>query len=698
MKKWSVTVFLIIGLSIMAFASNTSVSSRVAVNFFYEQVQPFRQADYASVQIESLWTKTMGEHEVFTVFNMVGGGFVIVSEYQGVVPVLAFSFVGTCKPGEINPAASFWLDSYAAQIEYAIGQQIQGNESIQHEWQRLGDATQLRKQTKTGVAPMLQTEWNQGLYYNAMCPYDPAGPGSHAVTGCVATALGQLINYFRYPLQGTGSYGYQHDDYGWIEEDFSQSFFNYNQMPVALTDFNDDVARLIYNIGVSVDMNYGPDGSGMWNHKGAYTLKTYFGYNSATTYLFRDSLPEDFDWKGTLTQHLDQGIPLYYAGWSDYEFVSGHAFILDGYQNEDYYHINWGWGGSSDGYFYIDDLTPGANDFTLLHEVIINAVPDGNYPDGCSASEELTSIAGTIDDGSGPQFDYLPDTDCEWLIQPTDSANGITLTFLAFDIADDDMVTIFDGPDTDSPVLGVYSGTVIPLEFNSTSDKVLVKFTSGAENQGKGFLLAFKGIKPVYCTTINHLYEPVGTITDGSAQFNYQNSTFCNWYFEPENAQRITLHFTEFETEPVNDYVKILNSANQTVANFSGTTIPDDISIDGEKITVTFRSNGNTRAGGFSLNYSTEFVGVGQVDNDAVLMYPNPCRDHLNLQVPANSGSVTIEIIGNDGRIFRRFDVDNNLSETKLCFDVSELAAGMYVVRYCSHGQTLCKKLIVDRE
>ena len=124
MKKWSVTVFLIIGLSIMAFASNTSVSSRVAVNFFYEQVQPFRQADYASVQIESLWTKTMGEHEVFTVFNMVGGGFVIVSEYQGVVPVLAFSFEGTCKPGEINPAASFWLDSYAAQIEYAIGQQI----------------------------------------------------------------------------------------------------------------------------------------------------------------------------------------------------------------------------------------------------------------------------------------------------------------------------------------------------------------------------------------------------------------------------------------------------------------------------------------------------------------------------------------------------------------------------------------------
>ncbi len=92
-----------------------------------------------------------------------------------------------------------------------------------------------------------------------------------------------------------------------------------------------------------------------------------------TQYVFRDTT--SMDWDSLLVANLDQKIPMYYAGWSVPD-TNGHAFVCDGYQGNDYFHFNWGWGGSYDGYFYTDNLTPGGNFFNLAQELIINAVPD----------------------------------------------------------------------------------------------------------------------------------------------------------------------------------------------------------------------------------------------------------------------------------------------------------------------------------
>ncbi len=517
-------------LNLFSHKSSIAEAENVALNTITERFAPLNK-DNIQYKIESIYTQYYHDEAVLYVFNLIPTGFVIVSAEQSVTPLLAFS-TNTSFDNEKNPSAKAWLENYSRQINYNIENNINPSETIAAEWNRLVYAPENFK-SKNGiktVAPLLTTTWDQGRFYNAHCPVDIAGPDDRVVTGCVATAIAQLMNYFRYPSSGTGSYGYEHPVYGWLEVNFAEQTYNYDQMPAKPTDYSDDMARLIYNIGVSVDMNYGPNGSGMYNHKGAYTMRTYFGYDPSTIYLFRDSLPIDFDWTGTLVNHLDQTIPLYYAGWSDYDFIMGHAFILDGYSDETHYHINWGWGGSSDGYFFIDDLTPGGSDFTLLHEVIVNAVPT-QAPQYCSGIKELSNLEGMIEDGSGPLSYYHNDSECSWLINPADSVNGLSFEFIKFILDADDYIVVYNGATDADPILYTIYGNEVPTVFESTSENVLIKFFTNSDSVNDGWLLKYTAIKPDYCAVMTNLYDVSGTITDGSNSYLYQNNEYCNWKF-----------------------------------------------------------------------------------------------------------------------------------------------------------------------
>ena len=685
MKYSVIILFAFFSLQVFSQVSYND-AAKVGLRFISEQADAFPK--YSNVHY------TVGNsfqlNNNIWVFNLNPEGFILVSNSTMVQPILAYSFNSNCPVDNQSDGFKLWVDNYSRQIALAISTN-QSNAQVVNEWERLqSDSYLASKEPGDGMLPMLHTTWDQGVYYNAECPADGAGPAGHVVTGCVATALAQLMNYFRYPLHGEGSYGYAHEDYDWLEVDFSEQTYDYDQMAIELNESNFEVAHLIYNIGVSVDMNYGPDGSGMWNHKGAYTLKTYFGYADETTYLFRDSLPQDFDWAGMLIDHLDQHIPLYYAGWSDYEFISGHAFIFDGYQDSTFFHINWGWGGSSDGYFSVNDLTPGASDFTLLHEAIANAVPNGVYPYSCDGQKQLTAFSGTIDDGSGPLYSYENNRACEWLIVPEDSVMGFEMEFLALELDDNDVITIFDGPDDTSPVIDTYSGNIIPEIFETTSDRVLIRFETNSDSVAGGFLLSYSGIKPTYCTLMSTITAPNGTISDGSNLYDYQNGTFCNWYVQPENAQSITLTFTELNTEPINDYVKILNSSNQTVATLSGNNLPTEpITVEGEKVTVTFRSNPQIRAGGFSLNYTTQFVGVDQEVTNSMILFPNPASEILYIHVPSANAYSNFSIIDATGRVI----LAQQLSGMQSNIDVSSLKPGHYLLRIPEMG--ISKALII---
>jgi hypothetical protein len=684
-------IILVIGFSSLnLFSQKCSIADaeNVAMNTISERFAPLNKVN-TQYKIESVNTEYYQGEEVFYIFDLSPAGFIIVSAQQSVVPLLAFS-TNSSFDIDKNPSAKAWIENYSRQINYNIENNINPSETIAAEWNRLVYAPEYFK-SKNGiktVAPLLTSTWDQGRYYNAHCPVDLAGPDDHVVTGCVATAIGQLMNYFRYPSMGTGSYGYEHPEYGWLEVNFAEQTYNYDQMPLKATDYSDDMARLIYNVGVSVDMNYGPDGSGMYNHKGAYTMRTYFGYNPSTTYLFRDSLPMDFDWTGTLVNHLDQSIPLYYAGWSDYDFIMGHAFILDGYSDDTHYHINWGWGGSSDGYFFIDDLTPGGSDFTLLHEVIVNAVPT-DAPQYCSGTKELTNLEGMIEDGSGPLANYQNDTECSWLINPSDSVNALSLEFVKFILDDDDYLIIYDGANDTDPVLLTIYGNEIPTEFESTSDNVLIKFFTNADSVNDGWLLKYTAIKPDYCAVMTNLYDISGTITDGSNSYQYQNNEYCNWKIQPVGMENVLITFEEFDIEPINDFVKILNASNQTAANLSGNTLPEPILIIGNKATITFDSDAGGRAGGFKLHYQTNVTDVKNMNSTQVQVFPNPANDKIIVNFYPATNDATIRIFSIDGKICGTHNIVAG-NET----DISNLKPGIYILEL-NNGDSIVRERFV---
>ena len=666
-------------------------ASNVAKNTITERISAL--ATDSKFKISSTLIEKYNEQTVFYVFNLEPQGFIIISADKSATPVLAFSTESNYYADEINPAAKFWLDTYKKQISYNIKNQINPLIKTQREWERLevSPSEFIEQKSIKSMEPLLTTNWDQGRFYNAHCPADAAGTDGRVVVGCVATALGQLMNYFRHPEVGTGSYGYSHETYGWLEVDFSQQTYDYDHMPVEPSDYNDNLARLLYNIGVSVDMNYGPNGSGMWNHKGAYTLRTYFGYNESTQYLFKDSLPIDFDWNGTLVNHLDQKIPLYYAGWGDYDFISGHAFILDGYSDSTHYHINWGWGGSQDGYFVIDDLTPGGSDFTLLHEVIVNATPVAPSS-GCSESKQINSCEGIIEDGSGPINFYQNNTECSWLIVPTDSVSGIEFEVLKLQMDDDDYIVVFDGENDSDPVITTIYGNSAIETFTSSSEKVLIKFITDADSVNDGWLIAFNGIKPDYCNLIQTITEPTAVITDGSNSYQYQNNTFCNWYIQPDGAESIRVTFTEFDIEPENDYIKILNSENQTVANISGSTLPSPILVMGNKITVTFRSDASTRAQGFSFYYEINKDDVEKFESDKIDIYPNPTSDKLNICFNASELPESIIIYSADGKIIHSYS--HEIITDKTIINTTDFAQGAYYICINFEKNIVRKKFI----
>lgn len=326
----------------------------------------------------------------FYVFNIgSNGGFVIVSADDIAWPVLGYSQEGHADSATIPWSVSKWLGGYKSDIQKALDQGYVQSEGCKLEWERLSAGDYKRVNLRAGsVAPLLSTKWNQSPYYNAQCPYDNAS-SQLTVVGCVATAMAQVIKYHEYPTQGTGFHSYNHSTYGTLSANFANTTYNYSSMPNSVTSSNSAVATLSYHCGVSVDMNYGiasSGGSGAYvisaqspvTHCAEYAFKEYFGYKSSLTGIERANYSTS-NWKSLMKAELDASRPVLYAGFGS---GGGHAFVMDGYDNADYFHFNWGWGGAYDGYFSIDALNPtgvgtggGTGGFNSGHQAVIGIEP-----------------------------------------------------------------------------------------------------------------------------------------------------------------------------------------------------------------------------------------------------------------------------------------------------------------------------------
>jgi hypothetical protein len=681
-------------------------AKKAAISFYYERINMVSAADHSSIRVSEVHEITHEGQVMMYAVNIEERGFVIVSASRLVRPVLGFSFYGSYTAEALPPQLSELLTLYGLQISETIGAGKQAEPGTVNAWKRLLSddipPAHLSPEVKN-VEPMLHTTWNQGTPYNELCPPDPAGPGGHCYAGCVATALGQVVNYFRWPLTGTGEYSYECPPYGTLYANFGNTSYEWDKMPTILKRSNLPVALLLNHLGIACDMVYGPNGSGMYNHKAAYALRTFFKYSPETVYVYRDST--SMDWDSLLVSHLDRNIPMYYAGWS-VPNINGHAFVCDGYQEDKQgimYHFNWGWGGSSDGYFYTDDLTPGGSNFNLAQEVIINAYPDTvnyDYPYYCQGGKVLGVLDGTIDDGSGPLWDYATDASCSWLISYTDSIENITLEFLEFETEKGDILTVYDGEDDTAPVLGTYEGSDIPDNVNSSGDRLYLAFETDGSGTAPGWLLEYKQNLPVYCSGLAMMEEQTGTITDGSGPGDYHNGTLCLWMIAPPGAGEVRLYFDSFHTEETYDYLQVFDASGTEIARLSGDTMPPPIVTSSGKMSLKFSTNSSVTAPGWEAWYETDLVMVNEYSIEQHLeVYPNPASQHVYVSWESEEiKQVNLRITDMSGREYRGFITNSVPGMNSFRLDLEGLQKGLYLLLVTSGNETSVQKLLIADE
>jgi len=290
------------------------------------------------------------------IFNMEGGGFVIVSASKNVKPILAYS-IEHSYDGEIPETARYFIDNYNKNIDYCDEHGLKMNADVDKEWKSLeNNELPAAKNAKT-VQPLIQTLWNQDYPYNYYAPScNNYWNGNHCYAGCVACAMSQIMKYWEHPIQGHGSHSYIHSTYGEQSANFGETTYSWDIMPNSLgnqaTNEAKAVALLMYHCGVSVDMNFGADGSGAFSKDVETALRQYFGY-CAAVYRERSKFTEE-EWIELLKSELDKSQPVYFSGSSD--SGSGHAIVCDGYDENDYFHFNLGWSGSGNDYYSINDV------------------------------------------------------------------------------------------------------------------------------------------------------------------------------------------------------------------------------------------------------------------------------------------------------------------------------------------------------
>ena len=689
MKHLYVTIVILIITAGTLYAAEVSKStvSAVAENFYLERFDKNINNGKSAYEIFGL-KKYMTTVIYFVNYN--NGGWVAISADNAVRPILAYSFVGKYQEGDQPENFKAWIKQYEDQILWSIENKIEASNEITQMWNHYTDENQnnLRNFAVTSqIEPLLVTTWDQGRYYNEMCPED-SGPGGHCYAGCVPTAMGQICNYFGFPETGVGSYSYDCPPYGNLSADFENSIYNFNSMPVSLNTNNIEVAQLLYHLGVSCDLVYGPGGSGMYNHKAAYSLKTFFKYNPSTQYVFRDSTT--MDWDSLIVNHLNRQIPMYYAGWS-IPHTEGHAFVCDGHQDSTYYHFNWGWSGSYDGYFYTDNLNPGGNNFNLAQELIINCFPDTanyQYPMYCSGNDTIKTLSASFDDGSGPIFDYLDNLACSWLIEPTDSVLNINLEFIKFDILAGDTLYIFDGNNDSSVLIGAYSGNELPENIESSSDKLFIRFVTDNQEVSGGWMINYTCSLPQFCSnttcTLSH-----DTISDGSGRANYQNNTFCYWII-PNNGMGVSLEFLEFKTEEGGDFVTVYDGT-EIIGEFSGQELPPNIVATNNQMVVSFSTNFSVTDKGWTAIYSTATF-VDEVIPMQVNVYPIPANNVLNINIHGNKFA-TAQLYSAEGRLLKETCIIANSSET---IHVNDIPGGVYFLKIICKNEIITKKITIQ--
>ncbi len=321
----------------------------------------------------------------YYVFNVQDGGFVIIAGDDRVKPILAYSTTGAYDPDDVAEGFAYTLSTFQEEIQYVREHQLGATPDIVAEWRSVATTGNLRqgRTARAVVGPLCQTLWNQNFPWNSQCPEDPEGNGGFVYAGCVATAMGQVMKYYDWPPRGTGSYTYNPEGYDPQTANFGETDYHFELMPLELdsTSTAEDyfyIAQFLHHCGIAVDMQYSGHGSGAYSSDVPTALQNYFGYTSGeyeTLSFWGFPFYTNEEWAQMLKNSgLDENIPLYYSG-SDDNGAGGHAFVCDGYDENNYFHFNWGWSGRDNAWCPIGALNTTKYAFNDSNSFIGHIIP-----------------------------------------------------------------------------------------------------------------------------------------------------------------------------------------------------------------------------------------------------------------------------------------------------------------------------------
>ncbi len=630
----------------------------------------------------------------FYVYNIEPKGYIIVSGNDNVIPVLGYSDESTFNPEQIPANMSSFLSECKREIACIVDNNIEASEETQMKWNDLlyGNLP-VQKDVKSGVSPLIKTKWSQSPYYNNLCPLD-SDSHMRAVTGCVATAMAQVINYWKYPQTGFSSHSYVHDQFGELNASFENTVYSYDIMPVQLTsttasDSLKAVATLMYHCGVAVEMDYGVFESGAYldeltvgKQSAEYALRTYFGYSSVKS--DHRYILGDIAWIAMLKSQLNARKPVLYRGQGD---GGGHAFVCDGYDANNFFHFNWGWGGSSDGYFAVTSLNPGAYyDFTSYQGAVYDIIAPNQSGDFHLILYDRLNLSASSVVCESP-FSITTKVMNNGSLPFKGVIRAVVLNGAGGEVCDVSRVLIDNqntlNPDNDTNLVfsidgisGIMAGAYkLKLFYCKENDTLWLPVISVGDYENEK-VITFTGDVSVETDSVNQIGAQsamlYGTLTEGCAQivakgFKWKKSSESN-----------------FNTIFADDSSYVLRLDN---------LIPNTSYICKAFLT-TYASTIYGTVYGDEIAFTTAPLSIDEaLLSNKINIYPNPAKDFIYIENNSEDKILDIQLLSVSGQM-----VYNCKSVTSsLCvINIDAFAKGIYSLRLITPTGILNKKVIIE--
>lgn len=375
----------------MLFSKQIPVKDALKIAHSLEDKTSNLRSTYQPVLVKTIKSKStlrtsVKPSNLYYIFNRGNNnGYVIVAADDLCPPILGYTENGNYDENNLPPNYSVWMANMESAIQATLESIIEPKREIKEQWDNyLNENAQKKNTVSSWVNPLIATQWDQRSPYWNSIPFTTEINGNlvHPFTGCVATALAQILKYHEYPrkpqmptLPYTTMFipRFNIPSVPAYEFDWKNMYAKYSTTGNALIT-EVAVARLMYFCGASLQMNYSYENSLVGSDMIIPVLKRYFGYDAEGIYYKQNYSNET--WINMIKENLNKGLPIYYSGNGN---RGGHAFICDGYDPNGLFHFNWGWSGNHDGYFSIDDLYDFNNWQSMVYNIIPKLEPEDIY-------------------------------------------------------------------------------------------------------------------------------------------------------------------------------------------------------------------------------------------------------------------------------------------------------------------------------